>query len=183
MDLSRFPLQTHTEVSQCPDPDLHRCGGRTRTIPADPVVICQYLRVAQKCVSAGSHQLSALHVSQSAMEEKACFWQGLFSLFCLHTQLLGTHQTIAAVWQSHHDCHGSSGAPGSNGWCTSWCACWPWLPPDYIFAFISSCLSLPAGPEPPPPLGTTTSRERLKVTFSFAALFLMQIRSPIQVTT
>ncbi|EOA99478.1 hypothetical protein Anapl_07961 [Anas platyrhynchos] len=55
--------KTHTEVSQCPDPDLHRCGGRTRTIPADPVVICQYLRVAQKCVSEGSRQLSALHVS------------------------------------------------------------------------------------------------------------------------
>lgn len=63
MDLSHFPLQTHTEVSQCPDPDLHRCGGRTRTIPADLVVICQYLRVAQKCVSEGSRQLSALHVS------------------------------------------------------------------------------------------------------------------------
>lgn len=27
MDLSHFPLQTHTGVSQCPDPDLHRCGG------------------------------------------------------------------------------------------------------------------------------------------------------------
>ena len=97
MDQSHFPLQTHTEVSQCPGPDLHRCGGRTRTILADLVVICQCLRAAQKCVSAGSHQPLALHVSQSAMEEKACSWQGLFSLFCLHTQRLGTHQTITAV--------------------------------------------------------------------------------------